>query len=366
MIFFPLPFLTAFFLIYILLHLSRYVGRGLPTLVLITIAAYALQSVLLGLHWGLGTIPPNVIISFANILPPLTWLALNQMAGRIDYKKRLLVVAGIVLLLVALNTAFALGYTSQLDLIAIANYTIFGAHLMWLGSRRDLDWFSSRPLNAILPIQRAFLIAATLLIISACVDALVMADIQMNDSQISSALIGYSNLTLLVILSFVFLRSGTNTSFKATSARVVAPVSDDQISAQDILDRLDAEMSENHLYRSESLTLDQIARRIRIPYRQVSVAVNSVRAMNIPQYVNSFRIQDACRILEETDTPVTEIVFEVGFTTKSNFNREFHRVTGFTPSAWRARARSRNVPQRAPQATGKSGKKNHFHSDQTA
>ncbi|MEP4952603.1 MAG: hypothetical protein ABJU46_16615, partial [Paracoccaceae bacterium] len=96
---------------------------------LITIAAYALQSVLLGAHWGLGTIPPTVIISFANILPPLTWLALNQMAGRIDSKIRLSVVAGIVLLLVLLNVAFAFGYTSQLDLVAIANYTLFGAHL---------------------------------------------------------------------------------------------------------------------------------------------------------------------------------------------------------------------------------------------
>ncbi|MEP2783050.1 MAG: AraC family transcriptional regulator [Pseudoruegeria sp.] len=364
MLFFPLPFLTAFFLIYILLHLARYIGKGLPPLVLITIAAYALQSVLLGAHWGLGTIPPTVIISFANILPPLTWLALNQMAGRIDSKIRLSVVAGIVLLLVLLNVAFAFGYTSQLDLVAIANYTLFGAHLLWLGWRQDLDWFSSRPLNAILPIQRAFLIAATLLILSACVDGLVMADIQLNDRQISSALIGYSNLTLLMILSLVFLRSGDHSSRKAAKVPVVA--SDTDISAQDILERLDAEMSENFLYRSESLTLDQIARRIRMPSRQVSVAVNSVRAMNIPQYVNGFRIQEACRILEETDTPVTEIVFEVGFTTKSNFNREFHRVTGLTPSAWRSLSRSGDLPQPASRSADKTGKRNHFQSDQTA
>lgn len=29
-------------------------------------------------------------------------------------------------------------------------------------------------------------------------------------------------------------------------------------------------------------------------------------------------------------------MFEVGFLTKSNFNREFLRVTGKSPSAWRA------------------------------
>lgn len=60
--------------------------------------------------------------------------------------------------------------------------------------------------------------------------------------------------------------------------------------------------------------------------------------MNVPKYVNTFRIRDACRILEETDMPVTEVIFAVGFTTKSNFNREFQRVTGLNPSEWRSRA----------------------------
>ncbi len=33
---------------------------------------------------------------------------------------------------------------------------------------------------------------------------------------------------------------------------------------------------------------------------------------------------------------IMQIMFEVGFLTKSNFNREFLRVTGKSPSAWRA------------------------------
>jgi AraC-like DNA-binding protein len=38
---------------------------------------------------------------------------------------------------------------------------------------------------------------------------------------------------------------------------------------------------------------------------------------------------------------VTEIMLEAGFQTKSNFNREFKRVTGLTPSDYRSSAGNR-------------------------
>jgi AraC-like DNA-binding protein len=38
--------------------------------------------------------------------------------------------------------------------------------------------------------------------------------------------------------------------------------------------------------------------------------------------------------------PVTMAMLESGFQTKSNFNREFRRVTSLSPAAWRERSRS--------------------------
>ena len=72
------------------------------------------------------------------------------------------------------------------------------------------------------------------------------------------------------------------------------------------------------------------------PARRISTAVNRLHAKNISQYINEFRIAEACRLLTETDEPVTRIMFDAGFQTKSNFNREFRRVTGMSPMAWRA------------------------------
>lgn len=58
--------------------------------------------------------------------------------------------------------------------------------------------------------------------------------------------------------------------------------------------------------------------------------------MGVPQYVNPFRAATACWMLSETELPVTEIVFAVGFATKFSFNREFSRSYGVSPSAWHA------------------------------
>jgi AraC-like DNA-binding protein len=75
--------------------------------------------------------------------------------------------------------------------------------------------------------------------------------------------------------------------------------------------------------------------------RQISAAINRATGKNVSQYVNEFRIAEACALLVETDKPVTEIMLDVGFQTKSNFNREFRRVTNMTPVQWRqSRAKS--------------------------
>jgi AraC-like DNA-binding protein len=53
--------------------------------------------------------------------------------------------------------------------------------------------------------------------------------------------------------------------------------------------------------------------------------------------MNGHRIAEACGLLTETDHSITTIMFEAGFQTKSNFNREFLRQTGTNPTDRRAR-----------------------------
>lgn len=52
-------------------------------------------------------------------------------------------------------------------------------------------------------------------------------------------------------------------------------------------------------------------------------------------HVNKLRIWQACKLLAESEMPITDICFEVGYMNISNFNRTFLRQHRMTPSAYR-------------------------------
>ena len=105
-------------------------------------------------------------------------------------------------------------------------------------------------------------------------------------------------------------------------------------------------MRERKLFGDPDLSLNRLARKLGRPAREVSQAVNRVAGRNVSQFINDFRIAEACRLLAATDRSVTEIMLDVGFLTKSNFNREFRRVTGTSPSGWRISAAT-SLPETA-------------------
>lgn len=52
-------------------------------------------------------------------------------------------------------------------------------------------------------------------------------------------------------------------------------------------------------------------------------------------FLNEVRIQEACRLLLKPDLTISEICFDAGFKNISNFNRQFKKITGFTPKTYR-------------------------------
>jgi AraC-like DNA-binding protein len=95
-------------------------------------------------------------------------------------------------------------------------------------------------------------------------------------------------------------------------------------------------MKDKELFRDSNLTLARVAKRLSVPARDLSGAINRVTAENFSRFINGHRIAYAQSALLETDLPVTEVMFEAGFLSKSSFNTEFRRVTGLTPSQFRS------------------------------
>lgn len=118
-------------------------------------------------------------------------------------------------------------------------------------------------------------------------------------------------------------------------AEAGVPSEDDQA----LVARLDALMQSRQLWRDPDLTLAQLARRLSVPAKRLSAAVNLVTGDNISRHVNGYRIRAASAALRG-GASATEAMLEGGFITKSNFNREFRRITGKAPTEWQAAHRA--------------------------
>ena len=57
-------------------------------------------------------------------------------------------------------------------------------------------------------------------------------------------------------------------------------------------------------------------------------------------YVNQVRTNKACYLLRETDHQINEIVFECGFATVSNFNKQFRKHAGMSARDYRSQYRN--------------------------
>jgi AraC-like DNA-binding protein len=144
--------------------------------------------------------------------------------------------------------------------------------------------------------------------------------------------VAIGNLIALIILSIasaVAIRGRAPNEAEDVRSPVEGP--DDQ----ETLGAIQSLMETKRFYRDPDLNLDRLARKAVLPARQISTAINRATGKNVSQFVNDFRIAEACTLLADTEKSVTEIMFDVGFQTKSNFNREFRRVTDMTPVQWR-------------------------------
>jgi AraC-like DNA-binding protein len=66
------------------------------------------------------------------------------------------------------------------------------------------------------------------------------------------------------------------------------------------------------------------------------------------RYLQRRRVERAMELLRETDRPVTEICFDVGFNSLGTFSRTFRAIVGETPSGYRARFAAGGASLRVP------------------
>lgn len=334
MLFVPLPFVVAVLLLVLFVSvLRRNEGStNRPFLALILVSACL--SLLTGLRWGYEMEAVRFIAPVvAATVPPLVYTGVSRLVRKRSLSPGLstglhaLPAFGIVLL--------ELTWRELIDIALVLIFVGYAVAIL-LMMRRGTDALRLAPFDGAVPAYQAIIFAACALLFSAAVDTFVFLDLAWTQGQYARPMITLGNLAAFISLSIA--AAAVIRSHAPEETPDVAP-SAEEAGDKEIIAALDTLMADKQLYLDVDLNLDRLARRACIPTRQISAAVNRVMGKNVSQYVNSFRITEACRLLDETSRPVTEIMYEAGFQTKSNFNREFRRSTDMTPIQWRERPR---------------------------
>ena len=90
-------------------------------------------------------------------------------------------------------------------------------------------------------------------------------------------------------------------------------------------------------YLDNELSLGKLAALCGMSTHQASAAINQCSGSNFYDWVNSYRIHAAQQALIHTDIQVSKVCYEVGFNSKSTFNAAFRKVSGCTPTEYRAK-----------------------------
>jgi AraC-like DNA-binding protein len=105
-----------------------------------------------------------------------------------------------------------------------------------------------------------------------------------------------------------------------------------------MLTKLQAVIFKDKPYLNPDLTLSQLAHQCDIPNHHLSQILNIDLKNNFYNYINALRVERAKKLLSDPskkDLTILEILYDVGFNSKSVFNTAFKKHTGMTPTAYR-------------------------------
>lgn len=243
-------------------------------------------------------------------------------------------------------------WVGTVDVLLISLYLGYGSLLL----KSSFTMPEQVRLTDVSKVLIAERVAGAMLLFSALVDGVLSYDILLLDSQHTNLIlsIGYLVLIPAVVAAVIVVSISTPSSIEHKQAHVQRPMShwpseeadksptilvssvDEDEETAHIVAKFDALMRDHQVFKDPDLSLNRLARKLGIPARKISSAVNQTYSENISKVINTYRVEHAKTLLKQTDEAITEIFLSSGFQTKSNFNREFSRITGQSPSEFRS------------------------------
>ncbi len=114
--------------------------------------------------------------------------------------------------------------------------------------------------------------------------------------------------------------------------------------SEQILKQLLEYMDAQKPYLHPSVSIDEIARAIHIPSRHLSQTINEKLNQHFFDFINRYRIEEAKRLISDSNgnsKTLLEILYEIGFNSKSAFNNAFKKHADMTPREFKRLCKTR-------------------------
>jgi AraC-like DNA-binding protein len=346
----PIPFMTVLIAAAVVIRIATSPAGNARSRICfgLLFAVLGCQAALVGLRFGYNL---DAVAPLQRVLPfavgPLTYLGFRALAdgsGLRDYLRHglpalalAIVCASPLILVVVMQSPAVLANLAHLSVdVLIASSFAFYIWLLIALYRRGPDAFEAVDFASVAQTRRWLVAAIAFLAVNAVVDVIIALDFSLFAGRQVSALIGMASLLAIAASLLMLVLYPRQAATTGRAHRASEGISDEVTQADvELLDAFRSLMAEHQLYRDPDLTLTRLGRRLSVPARRISEGVNRQFGMNVSQFINAHRIERAAELLADSDRPVAEIMAESGFRTKSNFNREFRRVTGMTPVEFR-------------------------------
>lgn len=114
-----------------------------------------------------------------------------------------------------------------------------------------------------------------------------------------------------------------------------------------LAERLKEFMEFNKPYLNPELDLSTLAEELNVHPKMLSLAINHVLGYNFSEYINSQRILAAELLLKnnsDQQLTIMEVMYDVGFNSRSVFNTLFKKKIGLTPSQYKSQQKNNSLP----------------------
>lgn len=128
---------------------------------------------------------------------------------------------------------------------------------------------------------------------------------------------------------------------KNTQSEKSSIINDLENENKQLISKLKVHMKENEPYLDSNLSMYDLAKQLNVPARELSLLINHTLNKHFFDFINEYRIKKAMDLIQNTNDKkltILEILYQVGFNSKSSFNTAFKKHTGITPTEFKKNA----------------------------